>query len=203
MKNTVLGFNLFSKNGIFLNKLIACLVFFCIVMASTNIVNNFSENNIVVDDAIQISAETILVQFFYISALPANFISKLFLSKQADPISNKKQTDEQSQSKTQSNSSKASLGYSILPTQADLTKTVEQNKLKGKNSLPLFAKSLTSEKSYGFDNGCSLLCSIYTKFSLDIITMLLLSISLARRNIGEGNIVTINIKILNQLNLLS
>ena len=193
MRKDVLHFNLFSKNSILLNKLIACLVFFCIITTSTNIVNNFSEP-IVIDNTIQISAETILVQFFYISALPANFISKLFLSKQADPISNKKQTDEQSQSKTQSNSSKASLGYSILPTQADLTKTVEQNKLKGKNSLPLFAKSLTSEKSYGFDNGCSLLCSIYTKFSLDIITMLLLAISLARRNIGEGNIVTINIK---------
>ena len=193
MRKEVLHFNLFSKNSILLNKLIACLVFFCIITTSTNIVNNFSEP-IVIDNTIQISAETILVQFFYISALPANFISKLFLSKQADPISNKKQSDEQNQSKTQSNSSKASLGYSILPTQADLTKTVEQNKLKGKNSLPLFAKSLTSEKSYGFDNGCSLLCSIYTKFSLDIITMLLLAISLARRNIGEGNIVTINIK---------
>ena len=193
MRKEVLHFNLFSKNSILLNKLIACLVFFCIITTSTNIVNNFSEP-IVIDNTIQISAETILVQFFYISALPANFISKLFLSKQADPISNKKQSDEQNQSKTQSNSSKASLGYSILPTQADLTKTVEQNTLKGKNSLPLFAKSLTSEKSYGFDNGCSLLCSIYTKFSLDIITMLLLAISLARRNIGEGNIVTINIK---------
>ncbi len=205
MKNTVLGFSFFSKNSIFLNKLIACLVFCCIVMASTNIVNNFSENNIVIDDAIQISAETILVQFFYISALPANFISKLFLSKQADPISNKKQADEQNKSKTESNSAKASLGYSIMPAQADLMKNLEQKNLKENNNLPLFVKSLTSAESCCFGNSCSLLSGIYAKFNLDIITMLLLAISLARRNIGEGNVVTINIKNIKaaQLTLLS
>ena len=193
MKNTVLGLNLFSKNSIFLNKLIACLVFFCIITTSVNLVSSVSEP-IVIDDAIQISAETILVQFFYISALPANLISKLFLSKQADPISNKKQSDEQNKGKADSNSSKASLGYSILPTQANLTKSLEQKNLKENNGLPLIVKSLISSKHYSFNNGCSLLNGIYTKFNLDIITMLLLAISLARRNIGEGNIITINIK---------
>lgn len=193
MKREVLGFNLFSKNSIFLNKLIACLVFFCIIITSTHIVNNFSEP-IVIDNTIQISAETILVQFFYISALPANFISKLFLSKQADPISNKKQSEEQNKSKSESNSSKASLGYSILPAQADLTKTIEQKNLKERSNFPLFVKTLTSAKNYGFNNSSGLVGSVCSKFNSDIIMMLLLAISLARRSVGDGNIITINIK---------
>ena len=176
MKKEVLHFNLFSRNSIFLNKLIACLVFFCIITTSVNLVSNVSEP-IIIDDAIQISAETILVQFFYISAMPANFISKLFLSKQADPISNKKQADEQNKGKADSNSSKASLGFSILPIQANLTKSLEQKNLK-RSSLPLFVQSLSSVKNYSFTDSCSLLNGIYTKFSLDIITMLLLAILL-------------------------
>jgi hypothetical protein len=180
------------KNSIFLNKFIACLVFFCIITTSTNIVNNIPES-ITIEDTIQTSAQTILVHFFYISALPANFISKLFLSKQADPISNKKQSEEQNKSKSESNSAKASLGYSILPVQTNLTKSLEQKNLKGNISLPLFAKFLKQAKIC-FKNDFGLLGSINAKFNSDIIMMLLLAISLTRRDIGDGNIITINIK---------
>lgn len=181
---------LFTKTNIFLNKFIACLVLFCIIMTSTNIVNNFSEP-ILVDDTIQISAETILVQFFYISTVPANFISKLFLSKQADPISNTKKTDEQNKNKAESNSAKASLGFSILPTQADLLKSFELRNLKLSGGILAFLKSL--ENCFNF-SGCIESFFSCCKFNLKIIMMLLLAILITRRNIGEDSIVTINIK---------
>ena len=202
MKNTVLGLGLFSKNSVFLNKLIACLVFFCIIMSSANIVNNFSEP-IVIDDTIQISAQSIFVQFFYISALPANLISKIFLSRQADPISNETQSEQQNKNKAASNSSKASVGYSILPAQADLTNSLQQNKSKLNSNLSLFVNSLTSVKSYGLNSSGGMPDCISGKLNSKIIKMLLLAIVLTRRNIGEGNIFTINIKNKNRLNLLS
>lgn len=186
MKNLALSF----KTNIFLSKFIACLVFFCIVMTSTNIVNNFSEP-ILVDDTIQISAETIMVQFFYISALPANFISKLFLSKQADPISNKK-ANEQDKNKAESNSSKASVGFSFLPAQTDFSKVLELKKVIATGGILAFVKVV--KNSSVFSTVSKLFYCCCNKFNLSIIMMLLLAISLTRRNIGNDGIVIINIE---------
>lgn len=181
---------LFTKTNIFLNKFIACLVFFCIIMTSTNIVNNFSEP-VLIEDTIQISAETILVQFFYISTMPANFISRLFLSKQADPISNTKKSDEKNKNRAESNSAKASVGYSILPAQTDLLKVLEFKTLKLSGGIVAFLKSL--EHYFNLSGFVDLFCSC-CKFNLKIITMLLLAILITRRNIGEDSIFTINIE---------
>lgn len=181
---------LFTKTNIFLNKFIACLVFFCIIMTSTNIVNNFSEP-ILIEGSIQISAETILVQFFYISTMPANFISRLFLNRQADPISNTKKSDEKNKNKSESNSAKASVGFSILPAQTDLSKTLELKNLKLGNGILAFLKSLEHYFNFsGFISSFFYCC----KFNLKIITMLLLAILITRRNIGEDSIFTINIE---------
>jgi len=56
--------DLFIKTNVLLNKLIACLVFFCLVMTSTSLVNNFSQQCMVVDETIQASADTILCIIF-------------------------------------------------------------------------------------------------------------------------------------------
>lgn len=174
--------NIISNVGL-LHKFFSCVIVFFMMISSVCVAEMKTDFSLV--ETAKISADTLLVQFFYISTLPMNVISKMFVNTEAEtPIAPVKSQDKNNAAKD-SNSSKASFGYSILPNVISLsqimktTKTVNTSLLIGKvKKLQVFSYF----KNYEF------VC-IENALLFGLIMMLLLAILLTRRNVGNDNII--------------
>ena len=168
-------------NVSFLHKLITCCISLFILVSSicVNEVKNIS-----VLESAKVSASSILVQFFYISTLPANIISKLFVNTEAkSPLSSNENNKNNSNKNKEENSSKSSFGYSIVP---DIS-SYQIVKVKNIKEFSLPDKIKKSRNIIYFENCKFVFKSRILNFSF--LIMLLLAILLARRNIGDNNIV--------------
>ena len=116
--------------------------------------------------------------------MPINIISKLFINtEEKAPISPVNKQDKDNAAK-ESNSSKASFGYSILPNTISLSQVVKVKTVKVFTLLDKVKKSrvFACFKNYEF------VC-IENLLKFSFMMMLLLAILLTRRNIGDDNII--------------
>jgi len=176
-----------KSKKILARKLFACVVSFFIIISSYGFVSE-TQTSISLLETAKVSAGTVIAQFFYISTLPLNIISKLFTSSHnVDPLSPVKNDKNKAK---ESNSSKASFGYLILPTSVN---SLQMTKTKTLKNFVLPDKIKKSRIYAVFDNIVGNIVSVETFFKFNIIMILLLTILLTRRNVGDDNIV-LNIK---------
>lgn len=174
--------NLFIiSNGSMSHKILSCVVAFFILISSI-CVCDFKSNISLVESA-KVSASTILVQFFYISTLPVNIISKLFVDANSPAPVSKTNNDSNKNSKEE-NSSKASFGYSILPNTLTTSQIVKVKIIKVFTLLDKVKKS----RVVACFGDCKFVCT-ESFFSFLFVMMLLLAILLTRRNVGNDNII--------------
>lgn len=179
MKKNTLGI-IFGFSSVH-KKMLACVVAFFILVSSVCI----SELNVNVSfvESAKISAGTVMVQFFYISTLPVNIVSKMFVNTQANVPVSKADTNKNKNSKDE-NSSKASFGYSIIPNSITFSQVVKVKEVKVFTLLDKVKKS----RVFAYFGSYSFVC-IENMLKFGLIMMLLLAILLTRRNIGDDNIV--------------
>lgn len=176
-----------TSKKILTRKLFACVVSFFILISSYGVVSEM-KTNISLFETAKVSAGTVIAQFFYISTLPLNIISKLFTNSNAvNPLAPVKNDKNKSK---ESNSSKASFGYSILPTSINSLQIV---KTKAVKNFTLTDKVKKSKAYAVFDKIFGNVVWLETFLKFNIIMILLLAILLTRRNVGDDNIV-LNIK---------
>jgi hypothetical protein len=164
---------------------------------------NFEEQKKTIMKSVEISTELVLNQFFYISALPVSAISKLFVgtdkntaNKTNNPIQSSKVTHvEQQQTGTETennkgtdtkdkNSSKASIGYSIIAGTSAISKVVKSEGIKD-----LFVADKLKETSFvGYVDSINVVLGEKV-INVMFVMMLLLAILLARKNVGDNNII--------------
>ena len=165
-----------------LHRFFACVIAFFMMISSVCVIDIKADISIV--ESAKISADTLFVQFFYISTLPINIISKLFVNtEEKTPVSPVSKEDKNNAAKD-SNSSKASFGYSILPSTISLSQVVKVKTVKVFTLLDKVKKARTFAcfKNYSF------VC-IENLLKFNFVMMLLLAILLTRRNIGDDNII--------------
>ena len=117
----------FSKNNIkVLHKVVAYAIVFCVIASSAESIS-FSNINIGFTDSVKVTADTIMSQFFAISTLPVNAISKMFTENREVSSGVNKETGRSGKSgnKEEGSSGRASAGYSIM--------TGTTNKIGGEN----------------------------------------------------------------------
>lgn len=179
MKKRVI--NIIPNVGL-LHKFFACVVAFFMMISSVCVVDIKADISIV--ESAKISADTLFVQFFYISTLPINIISKLFVNtEEKTPVSPVSKEDKNNAAKD-SNSSKASFGYSILPNTISLSQVVKVKTVKVFTLLDKVKKA----RVFACFRNYSFVC-IENLLKFNFIMMLLLAILLTRRNIGDDNII--------------
>ena len=166
-----------------LRKFFSCVIVFFMMISSVCVADIKTDFSLV--ETAKVSADTLLVQFFYISTLPLNVISKLFVNTEAEtPIAPIKDQNKNNAAK-ESNSSKASFGYSILPNVISLSQIVKTTKTV--NSSVLVGKVKKLQESCYFGN-YAFVC-IENSLLFGFMMMLLLAILLTRRNVGNDNII--------------
>ena len=176
--------NIFSIifNSVFFHKFITCVVAFFVVISSVFVCDIKTEISIV--ETAKVSADTLFVQFFYISTLPINIISKLFINTEektpAAPVNKEKEND----ASKSSNSSKASFGYSVLPNILTISQNIKTKTVK----VFVLLDKVKKTKFFTCFNDYSFVC-IENLLKFNFIMMLLLAILLTRRNIGDDNII--------------
>lgn len=174
--------NIISGVGL-LHKFFSCVIVFFMMISSVCVAEIKPTFSLV--ETAKISADTLLVQFFYISTLPMNVISKLFVNTEAEtPIAPVKNQDKNNASK-ESNSAKASFGYSILPNVVSLSQVVKTAKTVNTSMLVGKVKKLKDSCYFG---NYAFVC-IENSLLFGFIMMLLLAILLTRRNVGNDNII--------------
>ncbi|MDD3065056.1 MAG: hypothetical protein PHI20_02760 [Endomicrobiaceae bacterium] len=184
----------FSKSTVkLLHKVIACAVLFCIIAGSAESVT-FTNINLTFTDSMRVSADTLLSQFFSVSTLPVNAISKMFIetvnkTNVAKDSSSQKHKDKKAK---EGSSARASAGYSIIPNNI-INSLNFVNKIRYLNVSDNFV-SVTYHKllNYRILERDKVRClDMFIKFN---IMLLLLYILLTRRNISsDDNIInTIN-----------
>lgn len=178
MKNYKL--NIISKFPL-VHKIFACVVAFFILISSLCI--GELKTNISFVESARVSASTILVQFFYISTLPINIISKLFVNTEAKTPVAPSNTNKNKNTKDE-NSSKASFGYSILPNVVTFSQVVKTKTVKVFTLLDKVKKS----RAFACFQNYKFVC-IENLLKFNFVMMLLLAILLTRRNIGDDNII--------------
>jgi len=185
----------FSKSTVkLLHKVIACAVLFCIIAGSAESVT-FTNMNLTFTDSMRVSADTLLAQFFSVSTLPVNAISKMFIEtvSKTDVVKNSSSQKHHKDKKAKEGSSaRASAGYSIIPNNI-INSLNFANKIKYLNISDNFV-SVTYHKmlNYRILERDKVRClDMFIKFN---IMLLLLYILLTRRNISsDDNIInTIN-----------
>jgi hypothetical protein len=168
---------------------------------------NFEEYKKTIMKSVEVSTVLVLNRFFYISALPASAISKMVfvvhkgIAKKASSLiqssketmsvgqqtekatTNNKETDTE-----KDNSSKASIGYSIIAGTLGIIKVINNEGLKD-----LFVADKLIETSFVRYADNINFVSIKKIINIKFIMMLLLAILLARRNVGDNNIINNNI----------
>ena len=165
-----------------LHKFFACVLAFFMMISSVCAIDIKTDISIV--ESAKISADTLFVQFFYISTLPINIISKLFVNtEEKTPVSPVSKEDKNNAAKD-SNSSKASFGYSILPNTISLSQVVKVKTVKVFTLLDKVKKA----RVFACFRNYSFVC-IENLLKFNFIMMLLLAILLTRRNIGDDNII--------------
>lgn len=173
-----------NSKDVIMHKILAWVLSFFIL------INSFSVGktaiNVSLTDTAKISAEALVTQFFYISTLPLNIITKLFVETDntvAVPLAPAKDNKKSSKN---DNAAQASSEYSIVPVMdlSQFTKVKNfsfsglQDKVKKSKCAAFFSCVFYS---VGFTIGDLL--------KLNIIMLLLLAILLTRRNIGDDNII--------------
>ena len=179
----------FSRSTVrLLHKLIACVILSCIIVGSAEFVT-FTNINISFTDSMKISADTLLSQFFSVSTLPVNAISRMFVETSSK---SSMQTDSSQKNKDkkakEGSSARASVGYSIIPnTINSLSFGV---KTKSLNVFKDFVQ-ISRQKLFNYqilERDKIRYLDLFVKFN---IMLLLLYILLTRRNIsGDDNIMS-------------
>ena len=166
-----------------LRKFFSCVIAFFMLISSVCVADIKTDVSLV--ETAKISADTLLVQFFYISTLPMNIISKLFVNTEEEtPIAPVKDQNKNNAAE-ESNSSKASFGYSILPNIVPLSQIVKTAKTINTSALVGKVKNLKDSCYFG---NYAFVC-IENSLLFGFIMMLLLAILLTRRNVGNDNII--------------
>jgi len=175
--------SLIKMESIVFRKFLACGILFCIILSSLGIVK--INNNISILESAKVSADTLISHFFYISSLPVDIISKMFVEN--SQVNSKTSEKNKNNNNDEGSSAKASFGYSILPgsinnLQISKAKVTKANKYIGYNDrFVLF--------DYGILRSLNLQ-SLGLIIEMNIIMLLLLAILLSRRKISDDNIIT-------------
>lgn len=176
-----------NSKKVIMHKFFAWALSFFIVVGSFSVGKIETEISLV--DTAKISAETLVAQFFYLSILPLNVITKLFVESEntsAVPLAPAKNRKDSSK---HDNAAQASAGYSIMPGTTDLSQFTRVKNLNFTSSGSDKIKK-SSEAACFVNRMCCLLISwSEILFNTNIIMVLLLAILLTRRNIGDDNIV--------------
>ncbi|WP_372519764.1 hypothetical protein [Candidatus Ruminimicrobiellum ovillum] len=168
-----------------LHKFFSCVIVFFMLMSSICVAEIKTDISLV--ETAKISADTLLVQFFYISTLPLNVISKMFVNtEEKAPITAPASSQNKNNTAQNSTSAKASFGYSILPNTISLSQAIKTKTVKVFTLLDKVKKSRTFMHFEVYKFVC-----IENALLFGFIMMLLLAILLTRRNVGNDNIVTI------------
>jgi len=173
--------------GLFLRKLAACVVLFCIVISSAGAVS--VNANISVMESAKVSADTLISQFFYVSSFPIDVITSMFVEKnQKDSLSasSTKKQNENDKTKNEAGGAKASSEYSILPNTISFLYFSKSGVLK----INKYANDFKEFKifDYGFLNR-SYFKNLNLLFEFNVIMTLLLMILLSRRKLSDDNIL--------------
>lgn len=180
MKKNTMKFSI-SSAGL-LHKFFSCVIVFFMLMSSVCVAEIKTDISLV--ETAKISADTLLVQFFYISTLPLNVISKMFVNtEEKTPAAPVNKQDKNNAAKD-STSAKASFGYSILPNTISLSQVVKTKTVKVFTLLDKVKKSRTFMHFEVYKFIC-----IENVLLFGFIMMLLLAILLTRRNVGNDNII--------------
>lgn len=185
--------SLIRNESVLIRKFLACGVLFCIILSSLGIVR--INNNLSILESAKVSADTLISHFFYISSLPVDIISKMFIEN--TQVSPKGAEKKKNNNNDEGSSAKASLGYSILPgsinnLQISKAKIIKANKyITYSDRFVLF--------DYGILRSLNLQ-NLSLIVEMNIIMMLLLAILLSRRKISDDNII---IKIINNKKIIA
>ncbi len=178
-KNTM---NVSISSAGLLHKFFSCVIVFFMLMSSVCVAEIKTDISLV--ETAKISADTLLVQFFYISTLPLNVISKMFVNtEEKTPAAPVNKQDKNNAAKD-STSAKASFGYSILPNTISLSQVVKTKTVKVFTLLDKVKKSRIFMHFEIYKFVC-----IENARLFGFIMMLLLAILLTRRNVGNDNII--------------
>ncbi len=175
----------FSKNNIkVLHKLIAYAIVFCVIASSAESIS-FSNINIGFTDSVKVTADTIMSQFFAISTLPVNAISKMFTETRETGAVNKDAKSGKSGKsgkKEEGSSGRASAGYSIM---TGANKTGGEN-LKAKYGFGVVNRQQAEDRV--LINAVEKLERDKPRLSQEFITiniiLMMLMLMLMRRNMG-------------------
>ncbi len=175
-----------ARNIIFnvglLHKFFSCVIAFFMLISSVCVIEIKTDFSLI--ETAKISADTLLVQFFYISTLPMNVISKMFVNtEEKTPAAPVNKQDKNNAAKD-STSAKASFGYSILPNTISLSQVVKTKTVKVFTLLDKVKKSRIFMHFEIYKFVC-----IENARLFGFIMMLLLAILLTRRNVGNDNII--------------
>ncbi len=162
-------------------RLTACVLSFFIVISSFGVVKSGTEISLL--ETAKISAETLMAQFFYISMLPVNVISKIFVESETAenavpiiPVKNDKNKAKEE------NAAKASYGYSIIPDTVNLTQFTKRVWTTGFGPDKAKRTNISAFLSEKFSKFKVLTVNFATVS--DVIAVLMLAKLLAGRNIG-------------------
>lgn len=185
----------FSKNNIkVLHKLIAYAIVFCVIASSAESIS-FSNINIGFTDSVKVTADTIMSQFFAISTLPVNAISKMFTETRETGAVNKDAKSGKSGNKEEGSSGRASAGYSIMTG----TNKIGGENLKVKYGFGVVNRQQTDDKA--LMSNVERLERDKPRLSREFITiniiLMMLMLMLMRRNMGgDDNIFIKKIQII-------
>ena len=165
-----------------LHKFFSCVIVFFMLISSVCVAEIRTDISLV--ETAKVSADTLLVQFFYISTLPLNVISKMFVNTEEKTPAAPINSQDKNNAAQDSTSAKASFGYSILPNTISLSQVVKTKTIKVFTLLDKVKKSRTFMHFEIYKFVC-----IENALLFGFIMMLLLAILLTRRNVGNDNII--------------
>ena len=197
------------------HKILSCVLAFFVLISSLNLLN-FEGHKKTIAKSVEVSTKIVLNQFFNISAFSANAISKMVsvvhksIAKKARSlirsleetttvqqqtektnitVATAKETENNKGRDTKDNNAiKASVGYSIVFGTLAINKVIKSEWLK---DLDVSDKLLETNFVKYIENVS--LVSGEKVINVMFIMMLLLAILLARRNVGDNNIINNNI----------
>ena len=202
------------------HKILSCVLAFFVLMSSMNLLN-FEGYKKTIMKSVEVSTVLVLSRFFNISVLPASAISKMVFvvrksiaKKTSSLIQPSKETatvEQQSDKATETiatanetennkgtdkkdnNAIKASIGCSIVVVASGIRKVVKSEGIKDL----LIADRLIGTEFVRYAESINFV-SVEKIINIRFVMMLLLAILLARRNVGDNNIINNNINIKNK-----
>ena len=197
------------------HKILSCVLAFFVLMSSTNLLN-FEGYKKTIMKSVEVSTVLVLSRFFNISVLPASAISKMIFvvhksiakkassliqpsketatveqqpDKATETIATAKETENNKGTDTKGdNSIKASIGYSITSGISGINKVIKGEWLKDL----LIADRLIETNFVRYVERVNFVLRGKV-INVMFVMMLLLAILLARRNVGDNNIINNNI----------